>query len=164
MPTRAIGNQSASVRRCSSCKTRHSPEWRKGPSGQKDLCNACGLRYARSRAQKERSNGAQQRRNKEKTSHMKREPVEPLQLVGNEQKPKDEDSRAAHVDPWDLLARLAAVSSRPPKTPTSSSSSYGSPQSARSRASSWSSSPGGHIPGTSRDVLEFPFGYPTTPI
>jgi hypothetical protein len=70
----------------------------------------------------------------------------------------------SRVDPWDLDARLAALSLRRPKSPTSSSSSYGSPQSVRSRASSWSCSPGGHIPGTNRDVLEFPFGYLTTPI
>ncbi|KAJ3043511.1 hypothetical protein HDV00_004900 [Rhizophlyctis rosea] len=35
-------------RKCESCQTEESPEWRKGPSGQKTLCNACGLRYSRS--------------------------------------------------------------------------------------------------------------------
>ncbi|KAI0314615.1 hypothetical protein OF83DRAFT_1174600 [Amylostereum chailletii] len=50
---RAAGNPPTGVVRCSSCKVTHSPEWRKGPSGKKDLCNACGLRYARSRAKKE---------------------------------------------------------------------------------------------------------------
>ncbi|CAO1629620.1 unnamed protein product [Jaminaea pallidilutea] len=34
-------------KRCTSCGTSNSPEWRKGPSGQKTLCNACGLRYSR---------------------------------------------------------------------------------------------------------------------
>ncbi|KAJ2708027.1 hypothetical protein H4R19_004845 [Coemansia spiralis] len=33
---------------CKSCGTDSSPEWRKGPTGHKTLCNACGLRYARS--------------------------------------------------------------------------------------------------------------------
>ncbi|GAA5864226.1 hypothetical protein JCM8547_001299 [Rhodosporidiobolus lusitaniae] len=33
---------------CESCGTVNSPEWRKGPTGAKSLCNACGLRYARS--------------------------------------------------------------------------------------------------------------------
>ncbi|KAI7862079.1 hypothetical protein BDF14DRAFT_1886457 [Spinellus fusiger] len=33
---------------CESCNTDSSPEWRRGPSGHKTLCNACGLRYARS--------------------------------------------------------------------------------------------------------------------
>ncbi|GJJ77324.1 hypothetical protein EMPS_09683 [Entomortierella parvispora] len=33
---------------CESCGTTNSPEWRRGQSGKKDLCNACGLRYSRS--------------------------------------------------------------------------------------------------------------------
>ncbi|KAG9013883.1 hypothetical protein FRB94_004263 [Tulasnella sp. JGI-2019a] len=37
------------VTQCISCSTINSPEWRKGASGKKDLCNACGLRFARSR-------------------------------------------------------------------------------------------------------------------
>ncbi|KAJ7814280.1 GATA zinc finger-domain-containing protein [Mycena olivaceomarginata] len=36
--------------RCSSCNATQSPEWRKGPRGNKELCNACGLRYARAQA------------------------------------------------------------------------------------------------------------------
>ncbi|KAJ1984451.1 hypothetical protein H4R34_000656 [Dimargaris verticillata] len=35
-------------KQCESCKTDSSPEWRRGPSGHKTLCNACGLRYSRS--------------------------------------------------------------------------------------------------------------------
>ncbi|KAK4055054.1 hypothetical protein OIO90_003395 [Microbotryomycetes sp. JL221] len=37
---------------CQSCGIVNSPEWRKGPDGTKSLCNACGLRYARSVARK----------------------------------------------------------------------------------------------------------------
>ncbi|CAO0793226.1 unnamed protein product [Mucor circinelloides] len=33
---------------CQSCGTESSPEWRRGPTGHKTLCNACGLRYSRS--------------------------------------------------------------------------------------------------------------------
>ncbi|KAK9729091.1 hypothetical protein K7432_000533 [Basidiobolus ranarum] len=35
-------------KRCESCNTSQSPEWRRGPTGHKTLCNACGLRYSRS--------------------------------------------------------------------------------------------------------------------
>jgi len=63
----AAGNRPMGVLKCSSCKATQSPEWRKGPSGKKELCNACGLRYARSRAKKEGHN-ATQRRRKDKSS------------------------------------------------------------------------------------------------
>ncbi|KAL0087163.1 GATA-type zinc finger transcription factor [Phycomyces blakesleeanus] len=33
---------------CAQCQSKDSPEWRKGPNGPKELCNACGLRYAKS--------------------------------------------------------------------------------------------------------------------
>lgn len=33
---------------CAKCQRKDSPEWRKGPNGPKELCNACGLRYAKS--------------------------------------------------------------------------------------------------------------------
>ncbi|GAA5995964.1 uncharacterized protein JCM10292_004859 [Rhodotorula paludigena] len=39
---------------CESCGTVNSPEWRKGPTGAKTLCNACGLRYARSVARQKK--------------------------------------------------------------------------------------------------------------
>ncbi|KAJ3359734.1 blue light receptor [Allomyces javanicus] len=34
-------------RACIDCGTTQSPEWRKGPTGAKTLCNACGLRFAK---------------------------------------------------------------------------------------------------------------------
>ncbi|KAJ4476231.1 hypothetical protein J3R30DRAFT_415997 [Lentinula aciculospora] len=64
---RAHGNRPTGLLKCSSCKTTSSPEWRKGPSGKKELCNACGLRYARSRAKKEGhvvSNSGRKRKDK----------------------------------------------------------------------------------------------------
>lgn len=61
-------NRPVGISQCTSCKVTSSPEWRKGPSGKKELCNAfvafliarvtcashvlwlsCGLHYARSR-------------------------------------------------------------------------------------------------------------------
>ena len=44
---RASGNPPAGISRCSSCKVTTSPEWRKGPSGKKDLCNACVFHISR---------------------------------------------------------------------------------------------------------------------
>lgn len=32
---------------CRSCQTTSTPEWRKGPTGAKDFCNSCGLRWSR---------------------------------------------------------------------------------------------------------------------
>ncbi|KAK4129647.1 hypothetical protein N657DRAFT_668582 [Parathielavia appendiculata] len=43
---------------CTDCGTLESPEWRKGPSGPKTLCNACGLRWAK----REKKKSAGQRR------------------------------------------------------------------------------------------------------
>lgn len=34
-------------RQCANCRTRSTPEWRRGPSGKRDLCNSCGLRWAK---------------------------------------------------------------------------------------------------------------------
>ncbi|KAG6900678.1 hypothetical protein C0993_004987 [Termitomyces sp. T159_Od127] len=64
---RTPGNRPNGVLKCSSCKVTSSPEWRKGPSGKKELCNACGLRYARSRAKKE-GHPPSQRRRKDKVA------------------------------------------------------------------------------------------------
>lgn len=37
----------SSLKKCLTCGTSKSPEWRKGPDGYKSLCNACGLRFSR---------------------------------------------------------------------------------------------------------------------
>lgn len=37
---------------CTDCGTLDSPEWRRGPSGPKTLCNACGLRWAKKEKKK----------------------------------------------------------------------------------------------------------------
>lgn len=37
---RSHNNRPSGLLKCSSCKTTTSPEWRKGPSGKKELCNA----------------------------------------------------------------------------------------------------------------------------
>ncbi|KAH9906567.1 hypothetical protein F4778DRAFT_657132 [Xylariomycetidae sp. FL2044] len=42
---------------CTDCGTLDSPEWRKGPSGPKTLCNACGLRWAKKEKKKNANGG-----------------------------------------------------------------------------------------------------------
>jgi len=37
---RGSGNRPIGIQKCTSCKATQSPEWRKGPSGKKELCNA----------------------------------------------------------------------------------------------------------------------------
>jgi PAS domain S-box-containing protein len=32
---------------CANCHAKSTPEWRRGPSGERDLCNSCGLRWAK---------------------------------------------------------------------------------------------------------------------
>lgn len=77
------GNRPVGVPKCVSCKVTSSPEWRKGPSGKKELCNACGLRYARSRAKKEGHPATAQRRKKEKVAPMATQPQSsPLAMGG----------------------------------------------------------------------------------
>ncbi|KAI8333032.1 hypothetical protein BC941DRAFT_434926 [Chlamydoabsidia padenii] len=43
-----------SIKVCVGCGTNHSPEWRRGPTGHKTLCNACGLRYSRHLSKQQR--------------------------------------------------------------------------------------------------------------
>ncbi|KAI9319788.1 hypothetical protein BX666DRAFT_1916371 [Dichotomocladium elegans] len=50
----AMTTENIEARVCVKCHTHSSPEWRKGPSGSKTLCNACGLRFSRSLAKKKR--------------------------------------------------------------------------------------------------------------
>ncbi|GAA5988507.1 hypothetical protein JCM10908_003594 [Rhodotorula pacifica] len=47
------GSQASSNanRICQNCGRTDSPEWRSGPNGNKTLCNACGLRWAKSQKQ-----------------------------------------------------------------------------------------------------------------
>lgn len=43
--TAPVGNPSTKT--CANCGRTDSPEWRVGPSGARNLCNACGLRWAK---------------------------------------------------------------------------------------------------------------------
>ncbi|KAF9514547.1 hypothetical protein BS47DRAFT_858055 [Hydnum rufescens UP504] len=51
--SRPSGQPPTGVSQCAFCGTTSSPEWRKGTTGIKNLCNACGLRYARTKQKEE---------------------------------------------------------------------------------------------------------------
>ncbi|OLY79855.1 GATA zinc finger domain-containing protein 3 [Smittium mucronatum] len=55
-PVNKLMKSKLRLNQCISCGTTNSPEWRKGPQGQKTLCNACGLRYSRSIKKKKKRN------------------------------------------------------------------------------------------------------------
>ncbi|KAJ5885286.1 White collar 1 protein [Penicillium taxi] len=38
---------------CAICHTKNTPEWRRGPSGERNMCNKCGLKYAKERRSRE---------------------------------------------------------------------------------------------------------------
>ncbi|CAL9130909.1 unnamed protein product [Musa textilis] len=50
-PTSSSSSSSSDsqIKRCADCRTTTTPLWRAGPSGPKSLCNACGIRYRKSR-------------------------------------------------------------------------------------------------------------------
>jgi len=52
----------STTRDCANCHTRVTPEWRRGPSGNRDLCNSCGLRWAKqvSRSNSDQSSNVRQ--------------------------------------------------------------------------------------------------------
>lgn len=56
-PSRIAIMDSAMIKKCLTCGTIKSPEWREGPDGNKSLCNACGLWFSRNnrRRRKEES-------------------------------------------------------------------------------------------------------------
>lgn len=47
MPAPSPTIQNPAAKSCANCGRTDSPEWRVGPSGQRSLCNACGLRWAK---------------------------------------------------------------------------------------------------------------------
>ncbi|KAK6857961.1 hypothetical protein PG995_005660 [Apiospora arundinis] len=41
---------------CANCHTTISPEWRRGPTGKRNLCNRCGLKWSKMRHDAEAEN------------------------------------------------------------------------------------------------------------
>lgn len=64
------GQPPPGITMCAACKSTSSPEWRKGPRGKKDLCNACGLRYSRQKAKKEGVSSTKRRKEGAKSEDM----------------------------------------------------------------------------------------------
>ncbi|XP_050224649.1 GATA transcription factor 23 [Mercurialis annua] len=44
-------NVSIEIKKCTDCNTTKTPLWRAGPSGPKSLCNACGIRYRKTKGE-----------------------------------------------------------------------------------------------------------------
>ncbi|EJU04861.1 hypothetical protein DACRYDRAFT_93284 [Dacryopinax primogenitus] len=110
------------VQACVQCGNTTSPEWRKGPSGNKDLCNACGLRYSRTRAKEE--GGEKMKRGKRKKKSVNVEDEEEDDGKNARKKRKDDDSpspvpQASPVSPIQMLQ---------PSQPLVSPSLLGGPQ------------------------------------
>ncbi|KAF1966759.1 hypothetical protein BU23DRAFT_311302 [Bimuria novae-zelandiae CBS 107.79] len=65
---------------CANCHTRQTPEWRRGPSGNRDLCNSCGLRWAKQQGRvSPRTSSAQSVSDKSKKSVSPRHPQSHVQ-------------------------------------------------------------------------------------
>ncbi|MCJ1263814.1 blue light receptor [Lobaria immixta] len=65
---------------CANCHTRVTPEWRRGPSGNRDLCNSCGLRWAKENGRVSPRTSSQQ------SDRQSESPVQSVVLVANEQR------------------------------------------------------------------------------
>lgn len=57
MPRYAKRSRRPAASSCHCCGTAETPEWRKGPSGSRTLCNACGLHYAKVLRQERTASG-----------------------------------------------------------------------------------------------------------
>ena len=42
-------NSSSNPKKCEACNATSTPQWRRGPSGSRTLCNACGVKYSQGR-------------------------------------------------------------------------------------------------------------------
>jgi hypothetical protein len=60
---------------CANCHTRITPEWRRGPSGNRDLCIRCGLRWAKQNGRVSPRTNSQQ---SESPAHSSPRPAEVL--------------------------------------------------------------------------------------
>ncbi|CAG8537545.1 9118_t:CDS:2 [Paraglomus brasilianum] len=75
------------VRECERCHTTNSPEWRRGPTGHKTLCNACGLRYSRKIARDKRREQAHREEQQRERREMENVNVNVLLRHNNQTEP-----------------------------------------------------------------------------
>lgn len=115
---KGVGNM---VRDCANCHTRNTPEWRRGPSGQRDLCNSCGLRWAKQTGRVSPRNSSRGGNNGNGDSQSKRStsPIQssPLHKELLAETPNPHASDAAHpvdgngaVDPAHLGGHMTGTS------------------------------------------------------
>ncbi|KAL9030586.1 MAG: hypothetical protein Q9196_001318 [Gyalolechia fulgens] len=67
---------------CANCHTRVTPEWRRGPSGNRDLCNSCGLRWAKENGRVSPRTSSQNSGEKQSSS-----PAHPTKVGSSDQRP-----------------------------------------------------------------------------
>lgn len=95
---------------CANCHTRVTPEWRRGPSGNRDLCNSCGLRYAKENGRVSPRTPSD-KQNTEPASVLSRPSMEqrgPLDVTSAQKSPPDKASlQPNNADPYGVKVAVA---------------------------------------------------------
>ncbi|KAK3313940.1 PAS domain-containing protein [Apodospora peruviana] len=138
------------VRDCANCHTRNTPEWRRGPSGNRDLCNSCGLRWAKQTGRVSPRNSSRGG-NGDSQSKKSNSPIHssPLQReMPNDTPPLDPPSRSSTAAPSSTAATNDVNS---PATVTGGTTVSGGAAAAMTAINKM----GGHVnPPPSRPMLE----------
>ncbi|KAL7904064.1 PAS domain-containing protein [Trichoderma velutinum] len=105
---KGVGNV---VRDCANCHTRNTPEWRRGPSGQRDLCNSCGLRWAKQtgRVSPRNSTRGGHSANTDTQSKKSTSPIHSSPLHRSETPNQTQSNNENNPDPAQLANKIAAA-------------------------------------------------------
>ncbi|KAM6484919.1 PAS domain-containing protein [Trichoderma sp. SZMC 28011] len=105
---KGVGNV---VRDCANCHTRNTPEWRRGPSGQRDLCNSCGLRWAKQtgRVSPRNSTRGGHSANTDSQSKKSTSPIHSSPLHRSETPNQAQSNGEGNPDPAQLANKIAAA-------------------------------------------------------
>ncbi|KAI9779597.1 MAG: blue light receptor [Geoglossum umbratile] len=95
---------------CANCHTRVTPEWRRGPSGKRDLCNSCGLRWAK-------QNGRVSPRTNSDKSDMSPTGPSPLTLDSTTRQQQSSSSMPPPADKRALIEPSSRLSQTPKSLP-----------------------------------------------